>query len=126
MLFIQHYGIKYPVINSNPFLPLKSCFLVIPISIIGTMTIFCICQKLANYKWLTAVGQHSLSIYLLHSSIAIFLLKHSLFFIDENSAFMLRAFAASIIFFLTTFICVLLDIVIDKHFSILKGKYNKA
>ena len=126
MFLMQYYEFKYPYINSIPYIPLKSCIVIFPISIIGTTIIFLISQMIHNCNWLINTGKHSLNIYLLHSSIAIFLLKHSLHIIDNSSALMLRGFVAIIIIFLTILICVLLDIFIDKHFPVLKGKYHIA
>lgn len=118
----QYYGYKYPYINSNPYLPLNICILVIPISIIGTMTIFSISKLLANIKWFIIAGKHSLTIYLMHSSISIFLLKQSLFFVNENSSILFRAFVVISIIFVTITLCIFVDSLIDKYIPIIKGK----
>lgn len=120
VLIISYY-IDYPYLNANPHIQWRTSLLYIMMSGFGSIGLFWLSKKISSCSFLELIGRHTLVIYLLHGVIMPRLISMTVDMGIEQCGLLMRIIIGIMIVYASIFICLLIDLFIDRHFSFLKG-----
>ena len=123
---IYTYFYDYPFFNACPHITWQSSILFLILSLCGSLLIFTISMKISRCRLLEYIGQHTLTIYLLHACIMIPLIKVSsitLLATGGGKFLMINILLGLIIVTTSIVLCLLIDEFINRHLAFLKGRF---
>ena len=120
---IMAYFVDYPYLNANPHINWRNSLLYLAMSGFGSFTLFWLSVKISSCRVLECIGRHTLVIYLLHGVFLCKLISIMVSLGVEGSLLVWRIAIGIALVLVSTGCCLLVDMYIDKHLGILKGKF---
>lgn len=118
------YMYSYPFFNAGPSITWQTSILFIFLSISGSLLLFYISRVISISSYIECVGRHTLTIYLLHCSVMIPLVKLSLISgVLGGGTLSVRVLVGLLVVLVSMGICLVMDIFIDRHLAFMKGKF---
>ncbi len=118
------YMYSYPFFNAGPHITWQTSILFLALSLSGSLLLFYLSRIISTSRYIEYAGRHTLTIYLLHYSVMVPLIKLSLMSgVLGGGILFVRILVGLLVVLVSMGICLVMDVFIDRHLAFLKGKF---